>query len=142
MFYVKERFEHSCGIVPLQQSRAKWRVLLILQGRTWSFPKGHVETGELPKQTAERELREETNLQIEKYLANSPFEERYTFAEHQIRVHKSVLFFPALVTGELKVQLEELLDAIWVPLELAGSKLTHTSTRHIWQQVRELTAQN
>jgi ADP-ribose pyrophosphatase YjhB (NUDIX family) len=29
----------------------------------WTIPKGHVEQGEEPKQTAEREIREETGLQ-------------------------------------------------------------------------------
>ena len=29
----------------------------------WTIPKGHVEPGEEPKQTAEREIREETGLQ-------------------------------------------------------------------------------
>lgn len=136
------RLDHSCGIVPLQRRANQWLVLLVLQGRTWSFPKGHVELGESPKQTAERELHEETNLQVAEYLAQSPFEERYIFSEHQIRVHKSVLFFPALVTGDLKVQREELLDAIWMPLEVAGPKLTHGTTRQIWQKVCFLTAEN
>lgn len=31
---------------------------------TWSFPGGHMEYGETPEQTAEREAKEETNVQI------------------------------------------------------------------------------
>ncbi len=39
-------------------------ILLIQDAKNrWTIPKGHVEEGEEPKQTAEREIREETGLQ-------------------------------------------------------------------------------
>jgi 8-oxo-dGTP pyrophosphatase MutT (NUDIX family) len=38
-------------------------ILLMLDAKNrWTIPKGHVEPGEEPKQTAEREIREETGL--------------------------------------------------------------------------------
>jgi 8-oxo-dGTP pyrophosphatase MutT (NUDIX family) len=40
------------------------QILLIKDAKNrWTIPKGHVEPGEEPKQTAEREIREETGLQ-------------------------------------------------------------------------------
>jgi 8-oxo-dGTP pyrophosphatase MutT (NUDIX family) len=40
------------------------QILLMLDAKNrWTIPKGHVEPGEEPKQTAEREIREETGLQ-------------------------------------------------------------------------------
>jgi 8-oxo-dGTP pyrophosphatase MutT (NUDIX family) len=40
------------------------QILLIKDAKSrWTIPKGHVEPGEEPKQTAEREIREETGLQ-------------------------------------------------------------------------------
>lgn len=42
----------------------KLEILLIQDARNrWTIPKGHVEPNEEPKQTAEREIREETGLQ-------------------------------------------------------------------------------
>lgn len=139
---MRRRCDKSCGIVPLQKRGGKWTILLISQGGTWSFPKGHAEPGESPKQTAERELREETNLSVARYLSHNPLEESYTFVENQILIEKSVLYFPALVEGDLQLQLEEISQGRWLPLELAGARLTHFTTRQIWQGVRELAVAN
>lgn len=45
-------------------------ILLIKDAKNrWTIPKGHVEEGEEPKQTAEREIREETGLQEMRVLS-------------------------------------------------------------------------
>jgi ADP-ribose pyrophosphatase YjhB (NUDIX family) len=55
----------SGGIVFRRNTTTKQLEILLIKdakGR-WTIPKGHVEEGEEPKQTAEREIREETGLQ-------------------------------------------------------------------------------
>ncbi len=60
----------SGGIVfRRNQQTQKLEILLMQDAKNrWTIPKGHVEEGEEPKQTAEREIREETGLQEMKVM--------------------------------------------------------------------------
>ena len=56
--------EKSCGVLVLRRQEEELYVVLLRHrfGGHWSFPKGHVEAGESERQTALREVREETGL--------------------------------------------------------------------------------
>ena len=60
----------SGGIVFRRNEKTKKLEILLMQDakNSWTIPKGHVEEGEEPKQTAEREIREETGLQEMKVM--------------------------------------------------------------------------
>ena len=115
--------EKSYGIIPLRQESGVWQVLLILHqgGRHWAFPKGHGDPGETALDSARRELKEETGLDIQELLQDSPLVERYQFHRKHEVVVKTVQYFPAIVSGELKLQAEEIRDA-WVHVRLSTLK--------------------
>jgi bis(5'-nucleosidyl)-tetraphosphatase len=58
------RSKFSAGAVVLRPAGEGWRYLLLRVFRTWDFPKGGVEAGEVPLQAAIREVEEETALTV------------------------------------------------------------------------------
>jgi 8-oxo-dGTP pyrophosphatase MutT (NUDIX family) len=106
-------------------------VLLILHqgGRHWAFPKGHGDAGETALDSARRELKEETGLDIQELLQEIPLVEKYQFHRKREVVIKTVQYFPALVSGQIKLQAEEIRDAKWVPLKEAAYHLTFKESK-------------
>lgn len=117
--------EESFGIIPLIRKESEWYVLIVLhqKGKHWAFPKGRGNPGESALQSAERELKEETGLNVESILQHDPLVEKYRFYRKQEIVQKRVHYFPATVSGDLSLQEEEIQDAKWVLLEDAASHL-------------------
>ncbi|UCE55189.1 MAG: NUDIX domain-containing protein [Desulfobacterales bacterium] len=52
----------SAGIIMVRKEEAEWKYLLLRAYRNWDFPKGIVESGETPMETAIREMKEETGI--------------------------------------------------------------------------------
>ena len=58
--------EKSCGCIIFDENK---NVLLIKENiGDWGFPKGHVEHDETEEDTAKREVKEETNLDVENII--------------------------------------------------------------------------
>jgi len=125
--------DYSFGIIPLRQSQNGWEVFLILHlgGKHWGFPKGHAEALETAEETAKREFSEETGMQVVKLLKNEPFKESYEFYARGTKIHKTVHYFLAEVKGEPVLQLQEVEDCKWVPLEEACNHLTFPQAKNL-----------
>lgn len=132
--------DESFGVIPLSCARGLWEVFLIQhqRGRYWGFPKGHAEPGETPQQAAFRELKEETNLEIVRYLQKEPLSEQYYFMMEGRRIFKRVLYFIAEVEGTVKLQEKEIQNGVWLPLTDAIEKVTHAEGKAILSQVEKI----
>ncbi len=136
---MREKSEQSYGILPFQREGSVWRVLLILHlhGNHWGFPKGKADGGESPKESAVRELKEETGLDATSFLTESPLEERYEFTRKGSRVFKTVLYFPALVKGSLSLQTNEVRAAKWADKNDALEQLTFDEAKKLCKEAFE-----
>ncbi len=127
----------SFGVIPLKKENGEWRVLLILhkEGSHWSFPKGKADGNETAIQAANRELKEETALDVVQFLNEAPYVEQYQFRSKGDVIQKTVHYFPAIVSGQLHLQEEEIRDAIWLNLPDAIEHLTFKEAKNICQLV-------
>ena len=123
------KYEKSCGAVIFDGDK----VLVIQQVKGhWGFPKGHVEDGETEVETALREIKEETNLDVE-INENYRYIERYSPKED---VEKDVVFFVAnKICGEIKVQEEEVVATEWLSPRDAVEKVTYQTSKKVMSDV-------
>jgi bis(5'-nucleosidyl)-tetraphosphatase len=128
--------EISYGIVPLKRDKGEWWVLIIrhLHGSFWAFPKGHPEKGESPLETASRELKEETGLEIVKVLTENTLHESYSFYRGKRHIHKTVIYFLAEVKGEIQLMPSEVEESRWVKLNEASQHVTFPESKSICRQ--------
>lgn len=130
---MNQRNERSFGTIALKNTNGKWKVLLIYQHNAWGFSKGHPMIGESPRQTAERELLEETGLQVTHVFSDKVYQESYTFEQDGQSISKRVGYFLAEVVGELKLQIDEVQKGTWISFDQVQHKLTHPSIRSLWR---------
>ncbi len=119
------KYEKSCGAIVFNED--KILVIKQVQGH-WGFPKGHVEGTETEVETAAREIKEETNLDVE-INQNYRYVERYY---PKSDVEKDVVYFVAKKTGgDIVAQEEEVQSAEWVDIKDAMGKLTYESSKNV-----------
>ena len=97
---------------------------------TWVFPKGTPDRGEEIEDTAVREVREETGLNVRIVQPLGTIE--YWFASPGERVHKLVHFFLMEPTGgDLSAHDHEYDEVRWFPVEEARRRLSFDTYRDI-----------
>jgi len=126
----------SYGVIPLHFHKGEWWILMVQhrQGH-WAFPKGHPAEGETTYATACRELFEETQCRVLRFLDSHPYVETYQFKSQGQAVRKTVTYYIAEAVGDPTPQPEELRAATWVPLHEAHIKATFPVCRSMCQQV-------
>ena len=114
---------NSCGAVVIEDGR-----VLLCQGyRGWSFPKGKIEPGESPEQTAIREVWEETAIHIQ---LEADFAEVVPSAKPGDA--RTVTFFLGRSLEGMKPPVaDEVEYAAWVPVEEALELIKHIPDRNV-----------
>ena len=130
------RREFSAGVVLVRRMHGRWWFAAVRpQGRregTWALPKGIVDAGETPAETALREGFEETGVHAA--LDTKLGDVRYVYTWEGERVFKVVSFFLARARsgriGDLPAGMEvEIADARWLPLSDGPALLAYEGER-------------
>jgi len=154
-------YETSAGGVVLRHIRGSWQVAIIEpniinadtitrrakarpEGTVFALPKGGVDEGETPEQSADREVFEETGvhglclfrLTTIRYL----YVRSWGGREH---VSKAVSFYLFLYSsgrlGQIRPDMrDEVRKAFWFPLDKAHRKLTYRGEREVLKMVQKI----
>jgi 8-oxo-dGTP pyrophosphatase MutT (NUDIX family) len=149
--------ETSAGGVVLRKMRGRWYLAVIepfterhrkhihppkakrtpADAEAVALPKGSIDPGEKPEQTALREVREETGVRAD--MVVKLLDIRYIYVRNwgnRAKVSKTVSFYLLLyrsgrlgnISPDMRIEVR---NAFWLPLEEAPSKLSYKGEREV-----------
>lgn len=122
--------EKSCGAIVYRKFHGNTEILLIkhINSGHWSFPKGHVENGETEVETAKREIKEETSIDV---IIDPTFRETVTYSPKKDTVKVVVYFLARAKNVNFSPQEDEIAEIRWVDISYAGNILSYENDRTI-----------
>ncbi|MCV0403969.1 MAG: NUDIX hydrolase [Chloroflexi bacterium] len=129
----------SAGGVVHRQTDAGIEIVIVHRRRPvlWALPKGTPNAGETLEETALRETREETGLEVAMEAPISSI--RYFFIRGSTRFHKTVHFFLMRpIGGALDLHDAEFDEVRWAPATEALALLTHATERSVLEQAMDM----
>lgn len=154
-------YETSAGGVVLRHIRGEWQVAIIEpniinadtitrrakarpEGTVFALPKGGVDEGETPEQSADREVFEETGVRGLRLFRLTTI--RYLYVRSwggREHVSKAVSFYLFLYAsgrlGQIRPDMrDEVRKAFWFPLDKAHRKLTYRGEREVLKMAQKI----
>lgn len=127
--------EKSCGAVVFRKHHGNTEILLIkhINSGHWSFPKGHVKEHETEIETALREIKEETNIDV---LIDPTFREVVTFFPKKETKKEVVYFLAKAKNYEFTPQPTEIAEIKWADICHAEALLSYENDRIIVRKAK------
>ena len=122
--------EKSCGAIVYRRFHGNIEILLIkhINSGHWSFPKGHVEPDETETETAKREIKEETSIDV---MIDPTFRVTVTYSPRRDTVKVVVYFLAKARNVNFVPQEGEIAEIRWVDLAHAVNLLTYENDKTI-----------
>jgi 8-oxo-dGTP pyrophosphatase MutT (NUDIX family) len=121
--------EKSCGSIIINNDK----ILLIKHNKGhWSFPKGHVEGNETEVETAIREVKEETNLDIHIYVNIKTI---ITYSPKEGVMKDVVYFLGASKNNNVVLQESEVCEYKWLSYEDAMEMITYDDDKDALKRI-------
>ncbi len=132
-------YEKSCGAIVYRKHHGNTEILLVrhLKSGHWSFPKGHMEAGETEEDTARREIKEETGLDV---LLDTGFRETVNYSPKKNTKKTGVYFVGMVASHELIPQQDEISELRWLEIEQAGNVLTYDNDKLLANKAKSFIA--
>lgn len=136
------RHEISCGAVVFTTENNQIQYLLTqsLEG-IYGFPKGHMENNETEIQTAVREIKEETGLDVN-FIREFRYEENYLLPQKKDTMKHVIYFLAYYHNQSYQPQIEEVKEIRLVTYEQAMSLLTFESKKELLQKAHRFLSEN
>ena len=140
----KKVIEISSGGVIFKRKDNSFEVALVSKkkGKIWCLPKGHIEEGESLKETAIREVKEETGLRGD--IVNKVDDIIYWYSNKDkkgelIKIFKRVYFFLLkYVEGETKDHDHEVENVQWFDIKKARKILTYKTEQDVMKKAEKI----
>jgi bis(5'-nucleosidyl)-tetraphosphatase len=140
--------ERSAGVIPYRRDGDRHPLYLVLHSATvrnprakWEFPKGGIEAGESPRQTAAREFQEETGIAAWTFRDGFERSLSYTYVRRGQKVLKTVTYYVVEVLDDpLLVRSPEHVEDLfghwfhWGPFEQISRLLYHAKIRQLFAE--------
>ena len=129
--------EKSCGALVFRRFHGNTELLLLkhANGGHWSFPKGHVEPGETEEETALREIKEETGIDV---IIDPSFREVISYSPKK-DTQKDVIYFIARAQNyDYTPQEEEISQIKWVEINRAHTILTYDNDKQLVNKAKQV----
>lgn len=132
--------EKSCGCIIFKYDDEKLLFLVIKQTLGhFSFPKGHVEESESEKDTALREVKEETGFDIS-FVGD--FREVITYSPKPGVLKNVVFFLGNVIDGVMTPQKDEVSLIEWLSYEDALKVVTYDDDKNVLKKAYEYIVKN
>ncbi|KPK39688.1 MAG: hypothetical protein AMJ78_08100 [Omnitrophica WOR_2 bacterium SM23_29] len=137
----KTKLQFSSGGIIYRRKGKRAEVALIVrgEGKIFCLPKGKIEKPETPRQTALREVEEETGLKgkIEKEIGKINY--WFHSKEEKARIFKTVYFYLIKYeSGETTGHDFEVEEVKWLTVDEALKVMTYPSERKMMQKVKQI----
>lgn len=134
----------SAGAVIFRKEKGKIFFLLICYGTKekfwWDFPRGQIEKGESEKETAKREIFEETGIKDLEFIRGFRKSYQYFYRDHtykdELVFKENIIYLAQTKIKKIKLSFEHH-DFVWLPYKEAVKKLTFKNSKEILKEANQ-----
>lgn len=132
------RYIKSCGfIVYKAENNENFYLIIKSHNGDVGFPKGHMESGEGELQTAIRELKEETGMDVDT-IHDFRYQIEYPLPRVPDAMKQTVYFLGKCASDDIIIQETEVASAEFVTYDKAIEKLTFEETKNMLKKANDI----